>query len=446
MFSTLTKSFEKIFTTLKGKGKISERDITEVIRQIRITLLEADVALVVVKDFITKLKEKIIQSKIDQSINPVQKIIDILHDDLIEVLGKEAASLNLVSDKLNVIMMCGLQGSGKTTTSAKLAKLLTIQKKKVLIASLDIYRPAAQKQLQLLCQENNLDMLPIIEKETPLEITQRALEFAEKEDYDVLILDTAGRLYIDTTLMQELQKVKKIALPQEIILVVDAMIGQDAVNLTKSFNEQLSITAVILTRIDSDTCGGSAISIRYVTNCAIKFLCTGEKIDDIEIFYANRIVKRILSMGDIESLIERAKKVSNEDKIDKVIKKVKKGQFDLEDMCEQYKVCIKLGGLGSVIKMLPGMNNFMQKNISNITNNQLIIKNLAIIYSMTKQEKQFPKILNASRKRRIAKGAGVTVSDVNIMLKQFQQTKAMVSKVGKMDEQQLQNMTNVFNK
>jgi len=432
MFDNLGSRLSTAFKKLSGKGVISEADVNAAMREVRIALLEADVSIPVAKDFIAKVTEKAVGQDVIKSVSPAQMIIKIVNDHLVELLGSDTTGINLETSP-TVIMMVGLQGSGKTTSSAKLANLLKDKnKKKPLLVSLDIYRPAAQHQIEVLGQQIAIDTLPIIEKEKPEKITKRALKEAKKNGNDVIILDTAGRLHIDETLMTELKEVKKIAEPTETILVADSLTGQDAVNVAQQFNEQIGLTGIILTRIDGDGRGGAALSMRAVTGCPIKFIGVGEKISEFEVFHPDRIASRILDMGDVVSLVEKAKEVVDEAEAEKMAEKLQKGEFTLDDLLVQFQTMKKMGGMGSLLKMIPGMGNLgaSQDKMQKVEN--AIVRQEAIIFSMTKKERQNAKLINGSRKKRIAAGSGSSVQEVNRVLKQHRQMQGMMKKLSKM--------------
>lgn len=438
MFENLSDSLASVFSKLSNKGLLKEDDVALAMREIRIALLEADVSLPVVKDFVKKVKEKAIGQEIVKKISPAQMVVKIVQDELENILSSEDAEINLKTAPPAVMMMVGLQGSGKTTSSGKLAKYLKDKKnKKVLLASLDIYRPAAQKQLEILGQQIEVDSLEIIEKHKPEKITKRALEKAKKENYDVVILDTAGRLNIDQELMEELKSVKKIANPIETILVADSLTGQDAVNIADDFNREIDLSGIILTRIDGDGRGGAALSMRFVTGCPIKFMGTGEKVTEFEVFHADRIASLILGMGDVVSLVEKAAENIDKKETEKLEKKLRKGQFDFNDMAKQFKTMRKMGGIGGLVGMIPGLNKMKnQINDANL-DDKVLIHQEAIISSMTKKERRNPGLLNASRRKRIAAGSGLTIQDVNKLTKQHKQMSSMMKKIGKMDKKQL---------
>ncbi|WCR54281.1 MAG: Signal recognition particle protein [Wolbachia endosymbiont of Ctenocephalides orientis wCori] len=437
MFKSLTESLSSVFNKLRGKSIISEDDFNEAAREIRIALIEADVALEVAKKFINDIKEKVIGEKVIKSVSPVQMIIKIVQDNLVATLGAEKSDLNLSGKPPSVIMMVGLQGAGKTTTSGKLALKLKKQKKKVLLASLDVYRPAAQKQLEILGKQIDVQTLPIVANEQPVSIAKRVLKEAKKDSYDVLILDTAGRLHIDDNMMNELKEVKKATSPEEVMLIADSMIGQDAVNVAKSFNEVVGITGIILTRVDGDARGGAALSMKTVTNCPVKFIACGEKLSDLDDFYPDRIAQRILSMGDVVSLVEKAAEIVGQEEIDKLQKKVKKGKFDLNDLVGMLKTLNKMDGIGSIMKFIP--SSFTKKFSTAVPDDSKVKKYIAIINSMTEKERQNPDILNGKRRLRIAKGSGTGVPDINLLIKQYDQMSAMVNKFSKIDHSKLKD-------
>ncbi len=433
MFSNLSNKLGDIFSKLKKRGTLTEADIDAAMREIRIALLEADVALPVVKDFIVSLKEKAIGTEVIQSISPGQMVVKLVNDHMAQLLGSEHQALNLAANPPVVIMMVGLQGSGKTTSTGKLAlRLRTKHGKKVLVASLDIYRPAAQMQLEQVAKRAEVASLPIIAGEKPAEITKRALDAARLEGYDVLLLDTAGRLHIDEELMNELKTVKQLANPLETLLVADSLTGQDAVNIAKTFHEQIGVSGIILTRVDGDGRGGAALSMRAITGQPIKFIGMGEKIDEFEEFHPARIASRILDMGDIVSLVEKAAEVVSADEAEKMATRMMEGQFDFNDLLDQMRKMKKMGGIGSMMKMLPGMGALKDKLEGANIDENIIGRQEAIILSMTAKERAFPKLINGSRRIRIANGAGVQVQDVNKLIKQQQQMQDMMKKFKKM--------------
>lgn len=432
MFEALTDKLTAVFNKITSRGVLSEDDINATMREIRIALLEADVALPVVKEFIAHVKEQALGEKVVRSIQPGQMVVKIVHDELLKLLGEGDTSLNFQAVPPVSILMLGLQGSGKTTTSAKLAKRLAKQGKKVLLVSLDIYRPAAQEQLAQLAEQIGGHSLPIIKGEKPADTTRRALDTAKKGGYDVIILDSAGRLHIDQQLMDEVVEVKKIAQPTEVLLVADAMIGQDACNVAKEFKEQVGVTGLVLTRIDGSSRAGAALSMKMVAGVPIKFLGTGEKLDEFEEFHADRLAGRILGQGDVVSLVEKA--IENVDKAEteKLAAQMMKGRFDLNMMLSQLKQVQKLGSLGGIIGMIPGLSKFKNQIEAAGVGDNLIKKQEAIILSMTKAERSNPDIIKASRKKRIAAGSGVEVHEVNKLLKSYEQMSTMMKRMGRM--------------
>lgn len=430
MFKGLSDRLATVFEKLAARGLLTEEMVNESMREIKIALLEADVALPVVKDFIAHVKEKAVGEQVVKSVKPDQMVVKIVHDELVALLG-EGVDLKQTTPP-TVILMLGLQGSGKTTSSAKLGVWLKKQKKNALLASLDVYRPAAQEQLAELGRTTNIDTLPIIAGQKPLEITKRALEAARTGGYDFLILDTAGRLHIDADMMAEVAAVQKLANPSEKLLVVDALSGQDAVNVAQSFHEQIGITGTILTRIDGDSRGGAALSMRSVTGQPIRFLGVGEKTDALELFDAKRIADRILGMGDVVGLVETALEKVNQEEAQQTAQRMLSGQFDLNDLLSQLRQMNKLGDIKGVMKMIPGLSKF-QKKIDEADIDQSIFRRQeAIILSMTPKERKNPDLLKAARKIRIANGAGVEVSDVNRLLKQYEQMASVMKKFKKM--------------
>jgi len=436
MFTSLSQKLTGVFDGLRRRGTLSDADVDTALREIRIALLEADVALPVLKEFIAKVREKASGAAIVKSIQPGQMVVKIVSDALVELLGAEAVPLNLAAQPPAVILMAGLQGSGKTTTSGKLAKYLTErQRKKVLLASLDIYRPAAQEQLRQVAAQIKVECLPIIAGEKPEAITRRALDTARLQAFDVLILDTAGRLHIDESLMAEIKAVHALSNPVETLLVADAMTGQDAVNVAKAFRDALPITGIVLTRMDSDARGGAALSMRQVTGAPIKFLGVSERPDGLEEFHPQRVADRILGMGDIVSLVEQAAANIDQAEAEKMAAKMQKGQFDLDDLLSQLRQMKKMGGISSMLSFLPGMSAMKDKIPGDA---ELQFKRQeAIILSMTPGERRNPKLLQASRKRRVAAGAGVDVPAVNRLLKQYEQMADMMKKFGKMSKKDL---------
>jgi signal recognition particle subunit SRP54 len=439
MFQTLTQNLTKIFDKIKGAGALTEAHIDSAMRDIRIALLEADVALPVVRAFISEVSEKAKGVEVVKSVSPAQMVIKIINDEMIRLLqpDENESKINLQSVPPVNLLIVGLQGSGKTTASAKLALKLKNQGKKVLLVSLDTYRPAAQDQLEILAKSIEVDSLPIIKEQLPIAITERAITAAKLSGYDVVIYDTAGRLHIDDDMINEAIKVKSLVKPTETFLVMDAIIGQDAVNVASNFNHKLDITGVILSRIDGDSKGGAALSVRYITGKPIKFLSTGEKPDEFEEFDAKRIASRILDMGDVVSFVERAASVIDRSEAEKTAAKLKKGQFDLDDYISQIKMIKKMGGLGSMMNFLPGISKLSDKIGDLSSGEKALVSQMAIVNSMTKKERKNPDILNASRKKRVATGSGTTVQQVNILLKQFKQISTTMKKVSRMNPKTL---------
>ena len=430
MFNNLTDKINQTFKKLKGEGVINEKNLESALREIRVALLEADVALEVTKSFIERVKEKSLGQEVIRSVSPGQMVIKIVNDELIEVLGSEDTEINLKTSPPAVILLAGLQGSGKTTTAAKLSKRINVNfKKKVLLASLDIYRPAAQEQLEILGKKNGLPTLEIIKNEKPLQIAKRALSIAKSENYDVLILDSAGRNHIDKEMMDEIVKLTNSIQMIEKLLVIDSMAGQDAVNVAKNFQTKIDLTGVILTRVDGDSRGGAALSMKNITRQPIKFLGTGESIDDIEEFHADRIANRILGMGDVVTLVEKAHEQISEKEAENLQKRILKGKFTLGDYSKQLSQISNMGGLGSLLKYLPGVGNLKSKLEESLEGSDIIKIQNAIISSMTKKEKNFPDIIKASRKKRIAKGSGSSIQEINKLLKQFKKMSQMMKKV-----------------
>ena len=439
MFQTLTQSFTKIFDKIKGTGALTEDQIDSAMRDIRVALLEADVALPVVREFIANVREKAKGQEVVKSVSPAQMVIKIINDEMVAFLAPNAdeAKLNLSSTPPANLLIVGLQGSGKTTASAKLALKLKNQNKKVLLVSLDTYRPAAQDQLEVLAKDISVESLPIIREQKPLEITKRAISESKLLGFDVVIYDSAGRLHIDEAMIEEVASVKKMVNPTETLLVIDSMIGQDAVTVASAFEEKLNISGVILSRIDGDSRGGAALSVRQVTGKPIKFLSTGEKPADFEEFDAKRIASRIPDMGDVVSCVEKAASVIDQAEAEKSAARLKKGKFDLNDYISQIKTIRKMGGFGSMMSMLPGVSKFADKLGNGSDNDKMLNVQEAMVLSMTKKERRNPDLLNASRKKRVASGSGTTVPQVNTLLKQFKQISMMMKKASKMDPKSL---------
>ena len=441
MFKNLSERLTGIFEKIKSKGALKENDVEETLREVRIAFLEADVSLSVVKEFLEKAKKKAVGSKLIKSISPGQLVIKIVNDTLVEILGHKEDPINLKSIPPVVILMVGLQGSGKTTTSAKIANRLKIKdKKKVLMASLDVQRPAAQEQLATLGKQIEVSTVNIVASQKPIDIAKRSLDQAKKECFDVLILDTAGRLQIDNQLMEEVASVNKLTNPNEVLLVSDAMIGQESVNVAKEFNDKLKLTGIVLTRLDGDARGGAALSMKSVTGCPIKLIGTGEKMDALEIFYPDRIANRILGMGDVVSLVEEASETIKKEDAKQLNKKIQEGQFTLNDLAKQLKQMKKIGGLKGILAKLPGASKIQDQMDKANIDDKLIVKQQAIISSMTVEERENYKILHASRKRRIASGSGTTIQEVNKLLKQYNTMLKMMKKYGKMDKKLLMRL------
>ncbi len=432
MFDSLSEKLASVFAKITSRGVLSEKDIDETMREIRLALLEADVSLPVAKEFISQVKNQALGEKVVRSIQPGQMVVKIVHDELVKLLGADSAGLNFNVVPPAVILMVGLQGSGKTTSAAKIGRLLAVkQHKKVLLASLDVYRPAAQEQLSQLAGKCSCASLPIVSGEKPLEITRRALDFARKGGYDVVILDSAGRLHLDQELMDEVVAVKKLAQPAETLLVADAMIGQDACTVAEAFNSQVGVSGIVLTRIDGSSRAGAALSMKMVSGAPIKFLGTGEKVDEIEEFHPDRLAGRILGQGDVVSLVEKAMEKVDKEEAAKTAEKMMKGRFDLEDMLAQLRQVQKLGSMGNILGMIPGLSKFKNQMGDAALGDQLIKKQEAIILSMTKNERRNPDVIKASRKKRIAAGAGVEVHEVNKLLKAYEQMATLMKKMGR---------------
>jgi len=440
MFEKLSERLGGVLEKLTKRGQLSEADVDEALREVRVALLEADVALPVVKDFITRVRVEAVGEKVVKSVSPGQMVIKIVHDELVNVLKPaegEGAGLDLNHPSPVPILMLGLQGSGKTTSTAKIARRFAErQGKKVLMASLDTRRPAAQQQLAILGEQTGVKTLPIVPGEPPVAIAKRAMNTGRLEGYDIVMLDTAGRLAIDEELMAEIVAIRDAVKPHESLLVADAMTGQDAVNTAKHFQDKVGITGIMLTRIDGDARGGAALSMRAITGKPIKLLGTGEKLDQLEDFHADRVAGRILGMGDIVSLVEKAMEATEQAEAEKLALKMQKGQFDLNDLAQQMKQLQKMGGLGGIMGMLPGIGK-MQKQLEGKVDEKVVKRSLAIISAMTPKERRVPDIIKASRKTRIAKGAGVQVQDVNKLLKQHQEMSRMMKQVSKMGQKGL---------
>ena len=423
-FENLSDKLQNIFKGLKGKGRLSEADVKTALKEVKMALLEADVNFKVVKNFVNTVQERAVGQDVLNSLTPGQMVIKIVNEEMVKLLGEETVELVLKpTNEITVLMMCGLQGAGKTTTVAKLAGKLKSKGRKPLLVACDIYRPAAIDQLQINGEKQGVSVFSMGDKHKPLNIAKAAMEHAAKNSYNVVILDTAGRLHIDEAMMEELQEIKNNITVHQTILVVDAMTGQDAVNVSEMFNEKLSIDGVILTKLDGDTRGGAALSIRAVTGRPILFTGMGEKLTDLEQFYPDRMASRILGMGDILTLIDKAQADFDETKAREMERKLKKAEFDFNDFLDQMQQMKKMGGLSDILSMMPGMG----KQLKNVEIDENALSSTeAIIYSMTNAERSNPDLLNPSRKKRIAAGAGVDISEVNSLVKQFEQSKKMM--------------------
>ena len=424
-FEGLSSKLQNITNKLRGKARITESDLKEMLREVKLALLEADVNYTIVKEFIATVQEKALGQDVLKSLTPGQQVIKIVKDELIELLGGTESKINFTPNPPTVIMLVGLQGSGKTTTAGKLANLLRKQGKKPLLVACDIYRPAAIKQLQVVGAQLNIPVFANEQSKDVVHIAKQAMSTAMSKLNDVVILDTAGRLHIDEELMQELKNVKANVKPHEILLVVDSMTGQDAVNVAKSFNENLGIDGVVLTKLDGDTRGGAALSVKKVTERPIKFAATGEKLSDIEVFHPDRMAQRILGMGDVLSIIEKAEESFDLEEAEKIEKQLKKKEFDLDDYLTQLRQIKKMGSFSSLLKMIPGMNQLKDVKIDD----KEFVRIEAMICSMTKAERKNPKLLNGSRRVRIAKGSGTSVQEINKFMKSFEMTQKMMKQM-----------------
>jgi signal recognition particle subunit SRP54 len=433
IFEGLADKLQGALGKLKSKGKLNEKDVKDAMREVKLALLEADVNFKVVKDFIKKVQDRAVGQEVMQSLTPAQHVIKIVNEELTSLMGDVQSKVSMSSKPPTVIMMVGLQGAGKTTASGKLGRYFKKQGKKPLLVACDIYRPAAIKQLQVVGEKIEVPVFSMGDKESPVNIAKAALSHAQKNNNDLVIIDTAGRLHIDEALMGELKDVKSEVRPHEILLVVDAMTGQDAVNVAESFNDALGIDGVILTKLDGDTRGGAALSIRSVTQKPIKFAGMGEKLDDLEPFHPDRMASRILGMGDVLSLIEKAQESIDLDKAKELEQKFKKQEFDFEDFLDQMEQLKKLGPLNKILEMIPGMGGMKEAQDLDF-NNKEIVKVKAIIQSMTREERRNPGVLNASRKKRIARGSATTVQDVNRLVKQFEEMRKMMKKFSGMEK------------
>ena len=432
MFENLTNKFEEVFSSLKKAPSLDEKQVDEGMRGIRQALLEADVSLDVAKNFIESVKPKALGQEIIRSTSPGQIVIKIVYDELVKLLGEKNEEINLNAVPPVPMMLVGLQGSGKTTTTAKLAKFLEInKKKKIMMVSLDVYRPAAQEQLKSLGEQNNITTLPVIEGQLPADICRRAMSAANLNGSEIILFDTAGRTQIDLQMMSEIKQIENIIKPSEIFLVADSLTGQVAAEVAKEFKNTVNLTGIILTRADGDARGGAAVSMKYVSQVPIKFLGIGEKIDNIEVFHPDRIANRILGMGDVVSLVEKAAQDLGEENIKKAEENLKKGQFSLEDYLTQLRQMKKMGGIEGVMSFLPGVSKIKSQMDAAGVDEKIITQNEAIILSMTKKERENPKIINGSRKKRIANGSGTDAATINKLLKQFKMMSEMMKKMSK---------------
>ncbi len=432
MFENLTNKFEEIFSSLKKAPSLDEKQVDEGLKGIRLALLEADVSLDVVKEFISRVKPKALGQEIIRSTSPGDMVVKIVYDEIVSFLGDKNSEISLNAVPPVPIMLVGLQGSGKTTTTSKLAKFLEKNnKKKVMMASLDVYRPAAQEQLRLLGEQNNIETLPIIEGQLPADICRRALSAANLNGCEVVLFDTAGRTQIDFQMMNEIKQIETIINPAETILVADSLTGQVAANVAKEFKNTVNLSGIILTRADGDGRGGAALSMKYVAEVPIKFLGVGEKIENFEVFHPDRIANRILGMGDIVSLVEKASEDLDQENLKKTEEKIKKGQFSMEDYLSQLRQMKKMGGIEGIMSFLPGVSKIKSQMDQSGIDEKIITQNEAVILSMTKQERENPKIINGSRKKRIANGSGTDIATINKLLKQFKMMSEMMKKMSK---------------
>lgn len=431
-FEGLAEKLQNTFAGLKGRGKLTEKDVKAAMREVKLALLEADVNFKIVKDFVKKVNERAVGEEVLASLTPGQQVIKIVNEELTALMGTTQSKIGFSSSPPTVVMMVGLQGAGKTTTTGKLGNILKKSGKKPLLVACDIYRPAAIKQLQVVGGQLDIPVFSLGDQVSPVEISKAAIEHAKSNGHDLVIVDTAGRLHIDDNLMTELEDVKKTIKPTEILLVVDSMTGQDAVNVAETFNERLGIDGIVLTKLDGDTRGGAALSVRAVTGKPIKYACIGEKLSDIEEFHPDRMASRILGMGDVLTLIEKAQASFDEDSMKNLEKKMRSSEFDLEDFLSQLQQMKKMGPIGDILGMMPGMNKKALKDVK--VDDKEFVRLEAIIQSMTPGERRDPSIMNASRKKRVAAGCGSTVQNVNKLLKQFEQTKKMMKQFAGMEK------------
>ncbi|HHW02898.1 MAG TPA: signal recognition particle protein [Thermoanaerobacterales bacterium] len=430
-FEALTQKLNDIFKMLKGKGKLTEADVKQAMREVKLALLEADVNFKVVKELIQRISERAVGQEVMESLTPGQQVIKIVNDELVRLMGSKEAKLNFSPGGITVIMLVGLQGSGKTTTAGKLGKLLSKSGKKPLLVAADIYRPAAIKQLQVIGEKLDIPVFTMGQQD-PVNIAMASVEYANRHNNDVIIIDTAGRLHIDEELMDELSRIKQAVNPSEILLVVDSMTGQDAVNVAEEFNKRLALTGLILTKLDGDTRGGAALSVKAVTGCPIKFVGMGEKLENLEPFYPERMASRILGMGDVLTLIEKASQTFDLKKAQELEQKLKTQSFDLNDFLEQLSQVKKIGSLDQILSMIPGFSQQKLKGLE--LNEKELVHVEAIINSMTPEERKNPSIINGSRRKRIAAGSGTSIQDVNRLLKQYEQTRKMIKQMTDMEK------------
>ncbi|HHZ16491.1 MAG TPA: signal recognition particle protein [Peptococcaceae bacterium] len=432
-FENISEKIQAIFKNLRGKGKLTEKDVQAAMREVRLALLEADVSYKVVKEFINKVTERAVGSEVLESLTPAQQVIKIVHEELTQLMGGTQSKISLAAKPPTVVMMVGLQGSGKTTSSAKLARHMKKQGKSPLLAACDVYRPAAIKQLQVLGEQLDIPVFSLGDKQSPVDIARGARAHAEKNGFDLVILDTAGRLHIDEELMEELAQIKQQCHPQEILLVVDAMTGQDAVNVAEKFNQTLGLDGVILTKLDGDTRGGAALSVKAVTGQPIKFTGMGEKLDALEPFYPDRMASRILGMGDVLTLIEKAQATVDLKKAQELERKLRQNEFTFDDYLDQLQQLQKMGPLNQLIEMIPGLGKL--KGMQGVEINEKDIKHVeAIIRSMTREERRKPDIINGSRRKRIAMGSGTSIQEVNRTIKQFEQMQKMMKQFAQLQQ------------
>ena len=432
-FDSLSEKLQNVFKNLRGKGRLTEADVKTALKEVKLALLEADVSFKVVKQFIKAVEARAVGTDVMESLTPGQMVIKIVNEEMVNLMGSETTEIKLrPSNEITVIMMTGLQGAGKTTTAAKLAGKFKIKGRKVLLTACDVYRPAAIKQLQVNGEKQGVEVFSMGDQHKPVDIAKAAMEHAKKQGMSVVILDTAGRLHIDEAMMEELQEIKANVHVDYSILVVDSMTGQDAVNVATTFSEKVGIDGVILTKLDGDTRGGAALSIRAVTGKPILYVGMGEKLSDLEQFYPDRMASRILGMGDILTMIEKAQESIDEEASMKMVQKMKKNQFDFEDYLESMHQMKKMGGIGALLSMMPGMGGNQMKQLEDAVDEKKMARIEAIILSMTVKERQNPDVLNPSRKRRIANGAGVDISEVNRLVKQFEQSRKMMKQMSGM--------------